>query len=134
MINGQLRWARICTPWTDEYKCTIQARHNISNDPNLHEQRCAHCKSQCAIYKYSSDLSSLKGPSDSQKAYYSKLILSNSNIPVPPDFAANASSYLDRNYLKLSVIPLHPYETVYEEKSTYLWSAFISDLGGQSGL
>ncbi|CAF0859654.1 unnamed protein product [Adineta steineri] len=46
----------------------------------------------------------------------------------------NSSYYLDRNYLKLSIIPLNSYETIYEEKATYIWSAFISDLGGQSGL
>jgi hypothetical protein len=62
------------------------------------------------------------------------MILTNSSIPVRPDFAANASFYLDRNYMKISVVPLNPYITIYEERGTYTWSAFISDLGGQSGL
>ncbi|CAF0934649.1 unnamed protein product [Adineta steineri] len=133
-INGQLRRVRICTPWTSEYRCTIEARNRIANNPNLLQIRCPHCQSQCIIHKYSSDLSSLKGPSDSQKNYYKKLILSNSTIPIKSDFSMNSSYYLDRNYLKLSIIPLNSYETIYEEKATYIWSAFISDLGGQSGL
>ncbi|CAF1382925.1 unnamed protein product [Adineta ricciae] len=132
ILDGQLRRVRICTPWTAEYMCTIQARNHIANDPDLQVRRCPHCQSQCTIYKYSSDLSALKGPSDAEKDYYRRMILSNSTIPVKSDFSANASYYLDRNYLKLSIVPLSPYETVYEEKATYIWSAFISDIGGQS--
>ncbi|CAF3941787.1 unnamed protein product [Adineta steineri] len=123
-INGQLRRVRICTPWTSEYRCTIEARNRIANNPNLLQTRCPHCQSQCIIHKYSSDLSSLKGPSDSQKNYYKKLILSNSTIPIKSDFSMNSSYYLDHNYLKLSIIPLNSYETIYEEKATYIWSAF----------
>ncbi len=117
-----------------EHQCSIEARQQISNDENLQKSYCPYCQSQCTIYKYSDDLSSLKGPSDAEKAYYTKFILSNSTIPIPEDFSTNSSYYLDRNYLKLTIIPLHSYVTTYEEKATYSWSALISDLGGQSGL
>lgn len=86
------------------------------------------------INKYSNDLSLLRGPSDSQKSYYTKLILANSSIPIKPDFPVNSSYYLDRNYLKLTILPLNAYVTTYDERATYTWSSFISDLGGQIGL
>ena len=120
ILDGQLRQVRICTPWTAEYKCTIQARNPIANDPDLQVRRCPHCQLQCTIYKYSSDLLALKGPSDAEKDYYRRTILANSTIPVKPDFAVNSSYYLDRNYLKPSIVHLSPYETVYEEKVTYI--------------
>lgn len=134
IINGRLQWARTCTPWTLEYQCTIEARQRISDNENLQESFCSHCQSQCIIHKYASDLSALKGPSDSERAYYTQLILSNSTIPISTDFSTNSSYYLDRNYLKLSIMPLNPYITIYEEKATYTWSALISDLGEQIGL
>lgn len=116
-----------------EYRCTISARQHISDSEELQKTRCSHCQSQCTIHRHSNDLSSLKGPTDSQKKYYGPII-ANSSIPVKSDFANNLSYYLDRNYLKLAVIPLNSYTTIFEEKSTYSWSAFISDLGGQIGL
>ncbi len=117
-----------------EYACAIQARQNISDDTNLQNARCSHCLGQCEIYKYSNDLSILKGPSDSQKIYYTNLILSNSTIPILPDFPINSSYYLDRNYLKLTVVPLNTYVTTYEEAATYSWSQLISEIGGQMAL
>ena len=133
-IDGRLRWVRTCVPWTASYQCTIEARQRIANDGDLQKLRCAQCQSQCVIHKYAGDLSSLKGPSDSQKNYYTKLILSNSSIPIQSDFAPNASYYIERNYLKLSVLPLNAYVTTYDEKATYTSLALVSDLGGQIGL
>lgn len=86
------------------------------------------------MHQYPNSLSLLKGPTDSQKAYYANLILSNSSIPVPADFRVNSSLYLDRNYVRLSIVPSNSYETIYEEQATYTWAALISDLGGQTGL
>lgn len=134
IINNQLRWVRTCTPWTSEHRCAIQSREVISNNEDIQKIRCSHCQSQCTIHRYSNDLSALKGPTDSQKIFYRNLILANSSIPVKPDFPVNASYYLDRNYVKLAIIPLNAYTTIYEEKATYSWSALISDLGGQIGL
>lgn len=133
-INKRLQWVQACTPWTTEYRCTISARQHISDSEDLQKTRCSHCQSQCTIHRYSNDLSSLKGPTNSQKNYFTRLILANSSIPIRPDFSMNSSYYLDRNYLKLAIIPLNAYTTIFEEKSTYSWSAFISDLGGQIGL
>lgn len=133
-IDGNLRRVPVCTPWTPAYRCTVAARQHIANDENLLSSRCGHCQAQCIIHKYTGDISSLKGPSDAEKAYYAKLIMINSTIPIKPDFPSNASYYLDRNYLKLSVVPLNAYVTKYEERATYTWSSFISDLGGQIGL
>jgi hypothetical protein len=134
MINNRLQWIRTCTPWTLEYTCSIQARQNISDDTNLQNARCQNCLGQCEIYKYSNDLSILKGPSVSEKSYYTQLILSNSTIPILPDFPVNSSYYLDGNYLKLSIVPLNSYVTTYEETPTYSWSEFISEIGGQTAL
>jgi hypothetical protein len=117
-----------------EYTCAIQARQNISDNTNLENGRCQHCQAQCEIYKYSNDLSILKGPSDSQKFYYTQLILSNPAIPILPDFPINSSYYLDRNYLRLTIVPLNSYVTTYEETATYLWSQLISEIGGQAAL
>ena len=117
-----------------EYQCALEVGQYIFNDKNLQESRCSYCQSQCTINKYSYGLSSLKGPSDSEKAYYTKLILANSTIPVRPDFANNSNYYLDRNYVKLTIVPLSSYVTTYEENATYSWSALVSDLGGQVGL
>ena len=134
IVNNRLQWVRTCTPWTSEYRCTIYSRKHISNNEDIQKTRCSYCRSQCRIHRYSNDLSALKGPTDSQKTYYKNLILANSSIPIKSDFSVNASYYLDRNYLKLAIIPLNAYTTVYEEKATYSWSALISDLGGQIGL
>ena len=82
-----------------EYACAIKARQTISDNIDLQNVRCKHCQAQCSIYKYSNDLSLLKGPSDSQKVYYTQFILSNSGIPILKDFSINSSYYLDRNYL-----------------------------------
>ncbi len=134
IINNQLKWIRTCTPWTLEYTCAIQARQNISDDTNLQNGRCQHCQAQCEIYKYSNDLSILKGPSDSQKIYYTQLISSNSAIPILPDFPINSSYYLDRNYLRLTIVPLNSYVTTYEETATYSWSELVSEIDGQTAL
>lgn len=129
-----MQWVRTCTPWTSEYQCTIASREEISTRANLQKSYCSHCKSQCIINKFSSGLSALKGPSDSEKTYYTKILLSNSTIPILPDFVTNSSTYLDKNYVKLSINPLNNYITTYQEKATYTWSSLISDLGGQVGL
>jgi len=117
-----------------EYTCAIKAQQNISDDTYLQTNHCQYCQPQCLIYKYSNDLSILKGPSDSQKLYYTQFILSNSSIPILTDFTINSSYYLDRNYLKLSIIPFNSYVTTYEETSTYSSSQLISDIGGQTAL
>lgn len=134
VINNRLQWVRTCTPWTSEYQCTLANREEISGRADLQKSYCSHCKSQCVINKFSSDLSALKGPSDAEKTYYTKILLSNSTIPIFPDFVMNSSTYLDKNYLKLSINPLNNYITIYQEKATYTWSSLISDLGGQVGL
>jgi hypothetical protein len=133
-VNNQLRWIRVCQPWSSQYRCTNQAREHISNDRSLQETRCRHCQSSCLIHKFETDVSALKGPTEAQTSHYRDVILNNPLIPVRPDFANRSAYYLQRNYLKFTVVPLHPFVTSYEEKATYIWSALISDLGGQSGL
>ncbi|CAF1607305.1 unnamed protein product, partial [Didymodactylos carnosus] len=53
--------------------------------------------------------------------------------PLPADFEANYTLYLDKNYLKLKILPVSQYVTSYTEMATYSWVAFMSDIGGQSG-
>ncbi|CAF0952917.1 unnamed protein product [Didymodactylos carnosus] len=136
VVNNQLVSVNACSVHTDEGMCAAEARQNFLNDLQLQSKQCVHCQPECEIMTFETDTSSLRAPTELQKLLLVMDFLNTENksaTPLPADFEANYTLYLDKNYLKLKILPVSQYVTSYTEMATYSWVAFMSDIGGQSG-
>ncbi|CAF1324566.1 unnamed protein product, partial [Didymodactylos carnosus] len=134
MINDQLISVNACYIGTEQEMCAYRAKQTFVNNISLQVKSCIRCQQQCQIVTFDTDITALKGPTTAQKQFlYQSVFSQNTTIPLQADFQTNYDSYIDNNYLKLTVICGSQYVTTYQEKTVYTWTALLSDIGGQSG-
>jgi len=136
--HDQLIAVNSCMPFTDEATCAVNAVVQLELNSTLLSTWCSRCVSQCTYTYFSPILSALAAPTQAQKTYWSSILLNNmshsSSLSLPNDFAANYDTYMDANYLQVTITCGNSYVTINKQEAKLTIVDTFAAIGGQTGL
>jgi hypothetical protein len=124
--------APVCSG-SDIDPCYARAVENLLNSADLKEKYCSDCSQQCSIVDFAVQISSLLTPMEWQMGGI-KQFVENSTIPLPSDWSTAWHTYIQTNYLAISVVRQSDIVENYTQSPKILEVDIISSIGGQTGL
>ena len=113
--------------------CYSQAINTLLNTPSLQEIYCADGSQQCSITDFIVKKTALATPLEWQMDGI-KTFAENSNISLPSDWSTAWRTYIQTNYLALSVVrETTIFENITQSAQLGLVD-LLSNIGGQTGL
>lgn len=113
--------------------CFRSALNKLMDSSSLLDEYCSDCSSKCSVTDFIIQVSSLTAPADWQKNKI-KMFVENTSVPLPQNWSTTWSTYIDANYVSVSVVR----ETIIVENNIQTATIGIvdvlSNIGGQTGL